>query len=120
MNTSDFTAVTLRAGSSGGDRTRIVFLGDNGGDYAQIVGTVTNPASGAGTPTGGSLAFRTRNGSQAADMRDQMTISSADNVGIGTAGGGSRLDVDQNIASSGNEYMMNLFANSKRMVAFAG
>ncbi len=84
---TDFTAMVLRAGSSGGDKTRIVFSGDNNGDYAQIVGTVTNPTLGvAGNPVAGSLTFRTRNGPQSGDMRDQLTITETGNLIMGGAG----------------------------------
>jgi hypothetical protein len=85
-NSNDFTALSLRSGSNGGDKTRLKFTGDNNGDIAEIVSTVTSPASGGGTPTAGTLTFRTRNGPNSGDMRDQMIITESGKFILGGPG----------------------------------
>lgn len=82
---ADHTALWLRAGSNGGDRVRVGFRGDNGGEYAQIVGAVTTPISGPGTASGGKLIFRTASGGT---LRDHVTFDETGTIVFGTPGAG--------------------------------
>jgi hypothetical protein len=91
---SDYSAIKLRAGSSGGDTIRIIFRGDDNGEYGHVVGRVTTPSSGAGTALGGELIFRTATGGL---LADRLIIKENGNVGIGTTNPTEKLEVNGNI-----------------------
>jgi hypothetical protein len=75
-NSTDVTALSLRAASAVGDKVGLGFVGDGYGQYAQIVGQVTSETPDNMLANGGKLIFRTRNtGTGVADnLQDRMTI----------------------------------------------
>ena len=82
------TVLALRAASSVDDQVRVKFLGDGGGEYARIQGTVLEETS--TVADAGKLAFMVATGSAGGAggpnfMQECLVIDKTGNIGIATS-----------------------------------